>query len=94
MKRQQPIRKVSTKRAKQMRAYKLVRSTYLVENSICECVGCYQPSTDVHHMKGRSGDRLVDEEFFLAVCRSCHMEIENQPIWAKKMGYSISRLEI
>ena len=92
MKRQQPIRKVSTKRSKQMRAYKLVRRVYLVANSNCECIGCYQPSTDIHHMKGRSGYLLVDTELFLAVCRLCHTEIENKPVWAKKMGYSVSRL--
>ena len=94
MKRKQPIRKVSTKRAKQMREYKTYRIDYLFEHPNCECIGCFTRSTDIHHKRGRSGALLTDKEFFLATCRPCHVKIENEPVFAKKMGYSVSRLEI
>jgi hypothetical protein len=43
-------------------------------------------------MKGRSGELLMDSRFFVAVCRNCHEWIENHPVEAKELGYSISRL--
>jgi len=62
-------------------------------------------ATDIHHMKGRVGyadqwarennvSLLLDERFWLAVSRLGHIRIEDNPDWARKMGYSESRAEI
>lgn len=94
MKRKKPIKKISDKRAKQMREYKIVRTNYLLDHPICECEGCNNQATDIHHKKGRSGAMLCDVEFFLATCRGCHTKIEINPKWAKEKGYSVSRLAL
>ena len=52
---------------------------------------CSQVSTDVHHMKGRIGDLLLDQTHWLSVCRGCHNWIELQPEQAKQMGFSKNR---
>jgi hypothetical protein len=53
---------------------------------------CTQVSTDVHHMKGRIGDLLLDQAHWLSVCRGCHYWIEMRPQEAKELGFSINRL--
>jgi hypothetical protein len=38
------------------------------------------------------GKLLLDQKFWLAVSRKGHKAIEANPEWAKKMGFSESRL--
>ena len=85
------IRKNSKKRAKQMRDYSIVRLEYLDSHPVCEVCGQAHAS-EIHHQAGKVGERLTDKKHFLAVCRQCHFDIETHPDWAKKKGYSISRL--
>lgn len=86
------IRPRSAKRAKQEREYANLRKVYLFTHPTCEVIGCGCEATEVHHKKGRVGDLLTDERFFLAVCRSHHNYIELHPIEAKEQGYSLNRL--
>ena len=94
MKRRQRIKPVSEKRQRQLDEYKLVRIEYLTAHKKCEVKDCNNDATDIHHMRGRSGDRLNDTDEFLAICRECHGYIEEHPAWAKAKGYSRSRLGI
>jgi len=80
----------SAKRSRDIYEYKKVRRKYLNEHP--NCVRCYKPATDVHHRKSRRGDLLLDVKYFISVCRTCHQYIEEHPDYAKKYGYSISRL--
>lgn len=80
----------SKKRAKQeAKYYKRVKEWK--KDKMCavypnrKCVEC-------HHMKGRIGDLLLDERFWLPVSVEGHRRIENNPDWAKENGYSLSRL--
>jgi len=82
----------SDKRARQEREYSKKRKEYLIDHPICEVLGCFAKSTEVHHKKGRIGDLLTDERYFMAVCNAHHRVIELNPIWAKNNGYSLNRL--
>lgn len=85
------IKPRSDKRAKQEREYSKLAKDYKIKNPICE--RCHlPPSTDVHHMKGRTGNLLTDENNFIALCRWCHDWAENHPTQAKAEGISKSRL--
>jgi len=84
------MKKISEKRAKQLREYGKLRDAYL--RAFPCCALCYREATDIHHKAGRSGERLNDTSNFLAVCRACHSKIELNPTWAKENGYSKSRL--
>jgi 5-methylcytosine-specific restriction endonuclease McrA len=86
------MRKVSKKRAKQLRHYSTVRREYLRQNPTCALCGV--EATEVHHKRGRVGVDLINKDYFLAVCRECHQLIELNPTWARKLGYSISRLSV
>ena len=81
-----PLRRVSKKRARKNRKYTEVRRSFLEENPICQiCLERY--AEDIHHKEGRDGERLVNVENFMAVCRKCHRGIHENPAWAKTQGY-------
>jgi hypothetical protein len=84
-----PIKKVSDKRAKQNRAYLLVKARYMIDHLDCEFEGCNKPMKDIHHRKGRHNGRLLDARFFMSICREHHLWVHNFPIKAKEKGYLI-----
>ena len=71
------MRKVSLKRAEQLRDYKAVRDVFLADNPYCE--RCNYLASENHHKNGRTGLRLLDVTYFMAVCRTCHQYIHNNP---------------
>lgn len=83
------IKKLSTKRAAQQREYLKRRAAFL-EGKTCPVTG--EQATEIHHKKGRIGELLTDETYWLAVSRQGHRQIEERPEWAKENGYSLSRL--
>ena len=89
-----PISKKSSKQEKLDALYSVLRETYLKSNPFCKAKlhGCQINATDVHHMAGR-GKFMLDQSTFLAVCRICHNQIEENPVMAKAMGFSESREE-
>lgn len=90
------MRKVSKKQSANLRQYKKVRESYLEYNHDCEAKlsDCSYEATEIHHKKGRIGNLLQDDTYFLAVCRNCHRWIEEHPKESKELGFSKSRLEI
>jgi hypothetical protein len=93
--RQKRLPSRSPKRAKEERIYSGKRIIFLSAHPMCQAhiTGvCTHQSTDVHHKAGRSGDLYLDENFWLAVCRACHMYIELNPLWAREKGFSLSKI--
>jgi len=88
------ISPVSTKRRGEMDEYSKKRTAFLIVKPHCEAKlqGCTGVATDVHHKAGRTGDNYLKIITWLAVCRSCHKFIEENPIEAKELGFSESRL--
>lgn len=94
MKRRTPIRKVSVKQAALLRQYMKQRAVFLEAHPWCEvltlCNDRPNPSTEVHHMKGR-GKCLLDETTWMAVSRYAHVWIHNNPKQARELGYILPR---
>ena len=86
------IKPVSDKRKKEDALYQLERVLFLrqPENQKCPITG--KPTTDVHHMKGRIGDLLLNKKYWIALSREGHKYVEENPEWAKENGYSLNRL--
>lgn len=74
--------------------YILKAKEFKKSNALCKAnlEGCTKKTQDVHHKKGRSGSLLMDENYWLPVCRNCHRIIEQNPKMAKELGLSESRL--
>jgi len=87
------MRTESKKRAKEKKIYLSRRKGLLILNPKCEPneEGCELESNQIHHKKGREGPLLNDQRFFLYTCGNCHRVIEDNPEWARNMGYSLSR---
>ncbi len=93
---QEPPKKaapVSKKMKETISAYSKLRDAFLYIKPHCEAklVGCTGKSQDVHHKAGR-GENHLQVGTWLAVCRSCHQWIEENPSEAKELGYSENRL--
>lgn len=98
-----PLKRVSSKRSKELREYAKLRKAYLEAHPYCEVFLAdfgvkYKGkpldmplATDIHHRKGRWGRRLNDTEYWLAVCRASHKRIHRYPKWAYQRGYMLPR---
>lgn len=89
-----PLAPRSTKRAKQESEYSNKRKIFMLEHPMCQAniSGlCTSQSTDVHHIKGRSGELLLEVSEWMSVCRACHTWIETHPIEATALGFRKSK---
>jgi 5-methylcytosine-specific restriction endonuclease McrA len=55
------------------------------------CEVCGKKAGQIHHKKGRFGDRLNEKEHFMAVCMACHDWIHKNPMEAYAKGYMLLR---
>lgn len=86
------MKKISDKRAKQMREYSKKRKLFLERHPYCAV--CGGEADQIHHKAGRQGNMLLDEKYWLQVDFPCHRKIEDNPTWAKEKGYSINRTNL
>lgn len=87
---QKRLNRVSKKRLKQNNVYKEVRKDFLNKNKKCQ-VCSVADANQVHHKKGRWGERLNDANYFLATCSHCHHLIHADPAWAYANGLMVRR---
>ena len=74
------IKPLSDKRTVQNDLYLKLRKIYLDSHNMCDVrlIGCTHYATEIHHAEGRIGFRLTDISNFVAICRNCHILVENQ----------------
>ncbi len=58
----------------------------IIDNTRNIFINC-PPATEIHHRKGRVGPLLMDETYWMAVCRYAHRQIHENPKIAKEKGY-------
>jgi len=85
-KRAKAIKKVSDKRARQNQLYSVARRLFLEQNPNC-AVYPSEKATEVHHISGRRGEKLLDTTDWLAVSRRGHNWIHANPEEAEKKGW-------
>jgi hypothetical protein len=86
MLRRTPLKRVSKKHQAELVIYRKLRAEYLKNHPTCAFVGCIRNSTDVHHVCKR-GKNLNNVETWRALCRECHMYVENNKSWARLNGW-------
>lgn len=88
-----PIAKFSSKRKKRHAAYLLANKLFLAkdENKFCPVMAKLHNktvrATEVHHTNGREGERLNDQEYWLAVSSEGHKFIHLNPSIAYEQGW-------
>lgn len=97
-KRKKPLRgkmlpTVAKRVPERYRQYSADRISYLKANR--RCLGqqlvpidgeCKTWATDVHHKRGRTGEDLLDQDHWVALCRPCHTWVEANPAAARALG--------
>lgn len=86
-----PVAKVSDKRGGQMTEYYKLRKEYLALYPACEVEDCHLKAVEIHHQRGREGERLLDTNFFMAICHAHHVEYTAKSKEAKEKGISVNR---
>lgn len=95
LRRKKGLRKVSAKQKGRLAEYYRKRDEYMATHPFCEMhlmAGLKFPAQDLHHKRGR-GKYLCDERYFSSLCRLCHDTIHNNPSWARKTGWLISKFQ-
>ena len=87
------IKPVSDKKLLELKEYRKLRDGYLKANPICEFAGCNSREVTLHHKSGRVGKLLTDSRYFCSLCIKHHSWAEENPLEAKQLGLSLSRLE-
>jgi hypothetical protein len=89
------IKNRSKKRSKQEQEYHKKRKVFLAnpKNLLCnaKAPGCTKIAKVIHHKKGRIGNLLTDEKYWLATCSHCNMWIEENSQQAREMGLTLNR---
>lgn len=85
-KKKKAIAQVSDKRLKQLSEYRDKRKVFLIGKR-CPVTG--GQATEIHHMDGREGDRLLNFDKCLGVSRSGHTWIHEHPAESRAKGWLI-----
>lgn len=93
-KKRTPIKSVSKAMRSQRKLYSRVRKEFFStgSNQLCKARVsgvCLIHATDIHHMAGRIGELLTNTNYFLPVCRACHMHIHSNHQWAEEQGFIV-----
>jgi hypothetical protein len=82
-----PLKRISNRRRKLMAAVKPFRDAYLARHLVCEVCLRRQP-IELHEIcSGAHREKALDKEYaVLAVCRTCHREIQS---WAKSVQLAL-----
>lgn len=86
---------ISEKQKVRLARYRVARDAFMRLHPTCQAnlENCTIRATDTHHKAGKTGDLLWNDEYFLALCRNCHTDIEMAPKMAKEKGFSVDRLD-
>jgi hypothetical protein len=92
------MRSATKARAKELRAYSKRLESWKREHPYCHACEILMPyrdgqqrrtirqTSDCHHVRGRNGALLLDERYWLAVCRWCHEWITLHGREARALG--------
>lgn len=91
-----PIAHRSSHRSKEEAQYNKRAKEWKTDHPYCEIPIpgiCTHKTHDVHHMKGREGELLLNEKYWKAACRPCHEWTTVHTQEAIDLGYSLPRTD-
>jgi hypothetical protein len=50
------------------------------------CLRCRKPATELHHGRGRLGELLMNQEYWIPLCAPCHRWVHDNPAAARNLG--------
>lgn len=105
LQRKTQMKRVSSKRARELRQYAKQRKAFLAkpENRWCVVAASgrvgrhwtgatvFQRATEVHHQLGRNSKLLLDEKYWMAISRPGHDWINENQNEARKLGWVLDK---
>ena len=90
------ISPVSKRRRKRDASYPAAREyVYARSRGACEAPAHVEACTgmceQVHHVRGRVGRDPHDTDWLLGLSRACHEAAHREPVWAVRVGLSVTR---
>lgn len=94
-----PINKVSTKKRTELNIYTQKRAEFLKLHPVCAgngiIPGCnYDKLLTIHHLCGREGNNMLDEDNWMTLCMHCHMFVHDNDSWSRENGFLKSKHQI
>lgn len=88
------IARVAKNRIHEMQAYKAEAEWFRKKNPRCAIKSpeCTKFTQGVHHTRGRIGELLRDQRFWVPACNCCNRYVEDHDRWARENGWKGSRL--
>ena len=80
------VRARSKRMESKMAQYRKLKDEFLRAFPNCQCGGCRNASQEIHHARGRVGSLLLDWRYWLALYRSCHRWLGDNPVKARSHG--------
>jgi len=79
----------------ELKKYTPAAKAFLKKHKLCEIKmkGCTVEATVVHHVRGRLGARLHDQEDWVASCANCNLMVEVKDLEAREKGFKKSRFK-
>lgn len=76
----QPIKKVTQKRANELKEYPKLKKEYISHHPECEVkiIGCLRKANEIHHCS-LSAKNFLNTDTWLAICPNCHRDLEDMP---------------
>jgi hypothetical protein len=82
-----PIRRISAKRAREMKEYTRLRAEFMAARPTCERCST-RASKECHH-KAKRGINYLNVSTWAALCHACHRKVHENPSWARENGLLI-----
>jgi len=82
-----PLRRMSDKQRAALKVYGILKREYFANHSLCQFEGCFFTANHIHHTRGRSGRKLNETRYWLALCCFHHEWIHAHAREARKLGY-------
>jgi hypothetical protein len=80
------LRRVSVRRSAELREYHRRLPGWKREHPHCCVADCGRKTHDCHHQRGRILGLLLDERYWLPVCRAHHDLAKDKPTDARALG--------
>lgn len=73
------VKKVSEKRADELKEYPKLKKQFLAFKNACELrlPGCFISATEIHH-NSMSAKDFLNTDTWRAICRNCHKKLETE----------------
>lgn len=92
-----PLAKRSEKMKSNMKQLRELYPEFLAQPGNDKCKlnmkGCTKTAVTIHHSKGRVGELLFDQKYWMPSCLWCNIEVENKDAEAREKGLKISKFK-